>query len=131
MVVIIIISLVGSLLTYFFADKVKWTAVKSSSLLSLFFACSSLVLNNYVPYDNELYTLCFFGASFVGMTKITNLSYFWIGAGGITYGLLFNTVYQYFSNIGGALGSTACISIIVVFLMHKVFNKYSNKNSVQ
>jgi hypothetical protein len=134
MVIIVAISIAGSLLTYFFTNKVKWTAVKSSSLLSLFFACVSLILNYYVPYNHELYALCFFGASFVGMTTVPSFSYYWIGAAGIIYGLIFNGVFEYFSNIGGALGSTACISVIVVFLTQKAFNRYSNlknKNSVQ
>lgn len=130
MVGILITSTVGALLTYYFVDKVKWTTVKSSALLSLFFACGALIVNYYHPFNHELYSAYFFGASFVGMSSTSRLSYFWIAAAGLLYGILLFAFSDYFSGIGGGLGSTACITVIVVFLMSRVVTSKKNRASV-
>lgn len=127
MVGILLTSIAGAVLTYYFVDKVKWTTVKSSALLSLFFACAAMVLNNYYPFDHELYSTYFFGASFVGMSSTNKLSYFWIAIAGLIYGLLLFAFSDYFAGIGGGLGTTACITVIIVFLISKIAP--SNKKS--
>ena len=134
MVGIIITSIAGALLTYYFVDQMNWTTVKSSALLSLFFACTAMLINKHYPFEHELYSTYFFGASFVGMSSTSRLSYFWITIAGFVYGCLLFAFKDYFSGIGGGLGSTACITVIVVFLMDKltgILTKKQNKNSVQ
>ena len=92
------------------------------------------VINNYHPFEHELYSTYFFGTSFVGMSSTDRLSYFWIAIAGSIYGFSLFIFKDYFSGIGGGLGSTACITVIVVFLMNRLtglLTKEQNKSSVQ
>ncbi|MFT6746807.1 MAG: hypothetical protein ACJAZ2_001151 [Glaciecola sp.] len=129
MVGILLTSIAGTVLTYYFVDKVKWTTVKSSALLSLFFACSAMLINSYYSFDHELYSTYFFGSSFVGMSSSSKLSYFKIVIAGLLYGLTLYVFTDYFSGIGGVLGTTACITVIVVFLMSRIIPS-NKKNSI-
>ncbi len=123
MVGILITSVTGSLLTCCFIHRFKWTAVKSSAILTLLFATASSLVNHFAPFDYHTYNLYFFGASFVGMTSLDRISYFWIALAGLFYCLLLHTLKHYFAQIGGALGSLACIAVIVVFLVRKILEK--------
>lgn len=126
MVGIIASSVAGATLTYFFTQRVKWSTVKSSAILSLFFSCALMLTNHYYPFNHELYSCYFFGASFVGMTGKERLSYLGIAVTGLLYALVLFAFSNYFSGIGGALGSTACITVIIVFLT-KQFGERLNK----
>ncbi|MFT6716480.1 MAG: hypothetical protein ACJA0Q_001121 [Saprospiraceae bacterium] len=130
MVGILVTSIAGALLTYYFVDKMKWTAVKSSALLTLFFASAAMAVNAYFPFEHELYSTYFFGASFVGMSSTNRLSYLLITCSGLLYGVLLFLFKDYFSGIGGGLGSTACITVIVLFLVQQLSNKliYNTKS---
>jgi hypothetical protein len=129
MVGLIITSVAAALLTYTFVDRIKWSPVKSSAILSLFFASCTMMLNSYFPFEHELYSVYFFGASFVGMSSKNTINSLGITLAGLLYGFMLYVCKDYFSGIGGALGSTACITVIVVFLSKKLTSAVTKPHS--
>lgn len=128
MVGIILTSIAGSTLTFYFAEKLQWGAVKSSALLSLFFGCLSLVINQFYLFDHELYSLYFFGASFVGMSSKKHFSYFEIILAACLYGFLLSIFKEHFKGIGGGLGTTASITVIIVYLLKRLQKQLTRVN---
>lgn len=114
--ILIFTGVFGSLLTYYFNNKLKLGAVLSSSLLTsivagfIHFFPSSLPqeLVNHIP-------LIFIGSSFVGMVSSSQLSTFiGVSLAGLVYSLIYINMSKFFDGFGGALGTSACISLLVI-----------------
>ncbi len=126
--IIIITSIVGVVLTFYVSTKMEHGAVGASAGLSLivgiFFYLFPAVLSPYLTHNIPL---AFMGASFVGMVSEKIIRNYWpFVLAGIVFSILYLNTGSYFEGFGGALGTTASISVIVIMgigLLHKRFKK--------
>ncbi|WP_299002256.1 hypothetical protein [uncultured Tenacibaculum sp.] len=109
-------SILGAFLTFLVSTKYKQGPVRASALLTLIVAGVCFFFPELFPKDitNQI-PWVFFGASFVGMTsgKLTR-NYISIIFAGIVFGFIYTVSPDFFNGYGGALGTAACISILVV-----------------
>ena len=114
--IIFISSIAGVLLTFHISTKMEHGAVRASAGLSLivglFFYIFPEALSTYLPHNIPL---VFMGASFVGMVSEKIISNYWaLILAGIVFSILYLHTGTYFEGFGGALGTTASISVIVI-----------------
>lgn len=115
-VILIFTGVFGSLLTYYFNNKLKLGGVLSSSLLTCIVAGFIHFFPTYIPEQlaNHI-PLIFIGSSFVGMVSSNQLSTFiGVSLSGLVYSLIYINTSQFFDGFGGALGTSACISLLVI-----------------
>lgn len=114
--ILYLVGIIGSTATYYVNTKYKQGAVRSSALLTLivsgflyFFPhLLSTYLTQYIP-------AVFIGASFIGMVSKTQLStYFGLSLAGIIFTTILLNTSKFFNGYGGALGTSACISLLVI-----------------
>ena len=114
--VLILTGILGASLTYYLNIKLKQGPVRSSALLALlvsgFFFLFPDFFSNY--YSKNI-PLVFIGASFIGMVSAHQINnYVGISIAGIIFSLIFMKTSKFFDGYGGALGTSACISLLVV-----------------
>lgn len=125
-----ITSIVGATATFFVNVQLKQGAVRASALLSLIVALFfhlfpevlSTTLTTQIP-------VVFIGASFIGMVSNKVLNNYWlIGISGIIFTIIFLNTSKFFNGYGGALGTSACISLLTVMSLPVFFSrqKFSN-----
>lgn len=108
---------IGALLTYVVAHDLKQGVVRASAGLSLMVGLFFYGFPEILPLELTIdIPIVFLGASFVGMTGsklVKNRLLILIG------GLIFSGIYiassDVFVGYGGKLGTTACISSLMVF----------------
>lgn len=113
--ILITFALIGSFSTHCLIRYQKWHGVKASSFLSLLTAliCRFLILEQ--TYLVETLPIIFIGATFIGMVSFKQTSSFvGIAAATLIYCILFFYSSTYFQGYGGVLGTTACVSLLVV-----------------
>ena len=98
-------------------------AVKSSSLLTLVFCLILVLLGHQYEVAEAYWSALFFGATFVGMTGALHLKNFGLAMAASVYGLLFYFTNSFYNGIGGALGVSACFSVIFILILKGFFNK--------
>ncbi|REH44476.1 hypothetical protein C7448_1118 [Tenacibaculum gallaicum] len=109
-------SIFGAFLTFIVSTKYKQGPVRASALLTLVVSGLLYLFPEIFPQNLTQQTpWVFFGASFVGMTssKLTR-NYTSIIFAGIVFGFIYTVSPTFFNGYGGALGTAACISILVV-----------------
>lgn len=114
--IILIISILGVISTFYVSTKMDHGAVRASAGLSLivglFFYIFPELLSNFLTHNIPL---AFMGASFVGMVSEKIINNYWVlTAAGIIFSILYLNTGSYFEGFGGALGTTASISVIVI-----------------
>lgn len=114
--ILYLVGIIGSTATYFVNIHYKQGAVRSSALLTLIVASFfhffphvfSAYLTQYIP-------TIFIGASFIGMVSKNQLStYVGLGLAGVIFTTILLNTSKFFTGYGGALGTSACISLLVV-----------------
>ncbi|MEY8862130.1 hypothetical protein [Tenacibaculum singaporense] len=127
-------SVLGAFLTFLVSTKYKQGPVRASALLTLIVAgfcflfpqVFSESVTKQIPWT-------FFGASFVGMTssKLTR-NYTSIVFAGIIFGFIYTVSPTFFNGYGGALGTAACISILVIIGLNNLIrhSKVSKKKKI-
>ena len=116
---------IGALLTYVVAHDLKQGVVRASAglslLVGLFFYAFPDLISPRLTIDIPL---VFIGASFVGMTSsalVKNRLLILLG------GLIFSGIYlisgEVFVGYGGKLGTTACISSVIIFGLGSLLKK--------
>lgn len=115
-ILLIIISFAGSLGTFYCSKRFGWNPVRSSAGLSfivaLFLKIFPTLLSSYLT---ETVPVVFIGSTFVGMVSVKQTSsYFGIAFAAGIYSVIFLYSSQYFEGYGGALGTTACVSLLVI-----------------
>ncbi len=127
-IVIVATGMVSSVLTFYVNEHLNQGAVRSSALLSLavalFFFFFPALLS---PYLTVHIPVVFIGASFIGMVSPKIMSNFSLLAlAGLIFGLIYLNSSQFFTGFGGALGISACISILTV-LSFPVLKSYTRR----
>lgn len=109
----IIVGILGAWSTYKLAQVPSMGVVRSSALLSLLVG----LIFYFLPVNEELslVPVVFIGASFVGMTSVERISSdLQIMLAGLVFGLIFHYLSPTHAGFGGALGTSACLAVIVV-----------------
>ncbi|WP_158798940.1 hypothetical protein [Pedobacter sp. L105] len=116
LLILVAVSFISAIATFFVNERLKQGPVRSSAMLSLIVA----VYYHYYTGSMDSYLvknipLVFIGASFIGMVSSRLLSnYLLIGTAGIIFCLIFLHTSKFFNGYGGALGTSACISVLAV-----------------
>ena len=114
-IIILITALIGTLSTYIVGTHFHQGAVRSSAGLSLLVAILFAVLPEFSNNLSTTIPLVFMGASFVGMVSSNvNSNLFFIGLGGLVFGIIYPIMGGFFTGYGGALGTAACLSLMTV-----------------
>lgn len=124
-IIIILITTCTAPLTFYLSHTLKQGAVRASSLLalavSLFFYLFPNLLDHYLTTHIPAAVI---GASFIGMVSYdrlaTNLG---LSLAGLLFGVIFLNTSRFFDGYGGALGTTACISVLIVMCIPHLTSK--------
>ncbi|MBQ4832019.1 hypothetical protein J8L70_02075 [Pseudoalteromonas sp. MMG010] len=107
-----LIAFVGAYSTAYIAKGRYFNPVKASAITSLVAYCMFYLLSNQV----DLYSLLFFGGTFIGMSAPSRFGIYTIGASAIIFSILFNYLVPILDGYGGALGVSAFLSVCVCHL---------------
>ncbi|WBL26806.1 hypothetical protein [Zunongwangia sp. HGR-M22] len=112
----------GSLLTWFINNHKAQGAVRASALPSLVVGLFFYIFPNVVSdYLTKNVPLVFIGASFVGMVSINIISkWFYVAISGLIFSIIYLNTGKFFNGFGGALGTTACISVLVAIGLARI-----------
>ncbi len=113
---VIITAMTSALATYFLSVKLKQGPVRASSLIALVFSGALYFFPNLLPsHLSQNLPAVVIGSSFIGMVSSERLSTFLgIAFAGLIFAVIFINTSRYFDGYGGALGTAACISVLVV-----------------
>lgn len=113
--ILVLTGAAGAVLTYLANHHLKMGAVRASALLSLLVALILYLFPYLLPFHlTKHIPLVFMGGSFIGMVSqkvMGNIMLLVIS--GIIFSLIYLNSSQFFAGFGGALGTTACISVLV------------------
>lgn len=112
---LVLISMLGTLSTYYFQHLLKQSAVFASAITSLVFA----IIIHYIVDDFLPCAIVFFSASFVGMSskeRLPNIIYVLIAA--LVHAFLFFVYFEHYNGLGGKLGLMAMTSVLISVGIH-------------
>ncbi|SFC28280.1 hypothetical protein SAMN04487907_103200 [Zunongwangia mangrovi] len=120
--ILIFTGIFGALLTWFINNHKAKGAVRASALpsliIGLFFYCFPNLLSVFLT---KQIPLVFIGASFVGMVSIKIISkWIYVAISGLVFSLIYINTGKFFNGFGGALGTTACISVLIAIGLAKL-----------
>ena len=112
---VISISAVGALVTYYLHINNKLDVILASALPTLVFTLlckiAGIIFSSMIL---EILALVFFGATFVGMSNKVRLGrYHVIALAGVLYGLIYLSLSEAFAGYGGRLGITAAVAVLI------------------
>ena len=133
--ILIFTGIFSALLTWFINNHKARGAVRASALPSLivglFFYCFPNLLSEYLTWQIPL---VFIGSSFVGMVSINIISkWIYVAISGLVFSLIYLNTGRFFNGFGGALGTTACIAVLVAIGLAKLIEHrgIKKKNSFE
>ncbi len=116
-------ALVASWTTFYLHNRYsKISPVLASASLTLIVAliCHYISESAYLPIKEIPYV--FIGGTFVGMsTRKKAKSYLNITLSSLFFSIIYLNSSQFFQGYGGALGLSACISVLIVITSSKLF----------
>ena len=131
--ILIFTGIIGSMLTYYLNNTLKWGAILASAfpslLVGLFFYFFPFLVEENLA---QQIPVVFIGASFVGMVSNKVLHQpIYVVLAGLIFSIIYLNKAQFFNHFGGALGTTACIAVIAAIglatvIQHKGFRKKKN-----
>ncbi len=117
---IIIFGLIGGTLTYFLQHKYNLSPVLASGIVGLLFA---LVVPEIFTFG-AIYAIVLFQNTFIGMASKNRISNIFEAAiASIIGSLLFIVLFPHFQGLGGKLGTTAMISVLIIYQLKNVIIK--------
>ena len=129
-IILILVGTIGSYITYYLNNHIKLGAVLASAfpslLVGLFFYYFGEIVNETLQ---KQIPLVYIGSSFVGMVSKKILTHsIYVLLAGLIFSILYLNKGSFFNNFGGALGTTACISVVVAIslatlIKHKKIKK--------
>lgn len=119
---IYIAGMLGAIIPFYISVGLRQGPIRGSALPSFILALVWFLLNKYLSYNlPELIPIVFFGASFVGMVSPDIIKHVgWVGVSGLLFSFIFQITGITFEGFGGALGTTAGISCMVVIGIHQL-----------
>ncbi|HCV01643.1 hypothetical protein AAEU31_13215 [Pseudoalteromonas sp. SSMSWG5] len=106
---IAITALLGAYSTYFLAHHNRFDGIRASAATSII-AFSVLSL---LSVDVELYSVAFFGGTFIGMSAPKRFGIFTLAISSLLFAMLFEYLVPRLHGYGGALGVSAFLSVCV------------------
>ncbi|MFG1481670.1 hypothetical protein ABMA79_08650 [Halobacteriovorax sp. HFRX-2_2] len=124
MITAIGVSLIGALSTFHLSRFKKIGAIRASGLLTLVaYAILYFTVPNY-----EMMAVIFFGSTFVGMSCPTKMHNYTIVIGAVFFALFFQYLVPYLKGYGGALGTSAFLSVLIIQLTLYFGRKLARSN---
>lgn len=117
---IAVVAQFSTQLTHYLIVERKMGSIRASTSVTLLFIVFSTPFNFEV--NPILHAVCL-GASFVGMTDPKRLSIWSLGLASIAFSVIFSTLIQYLKGLGGALGTSAFVSCLFIYIISKQFNE--------
>jgi hypothetical protein len=113
--ILILTGILGALGTFIVNNDFDQGAVRASALLSLIVGLFFFSFPEVLPaYLTKNIPLVFIGASFIGMVSSRVISrYILVGIAGAIFSIIYLNTSEFFAGYGGALGTTAAISVLV------------------
>jgi hypothetical protein len=123
--ILILIGALGAVLTFYVSESLKQGAVRASALLSLivgaFFYTFPTALNLYLTQNIPI---VFIGTSFIGMVSAqVTRSYRLLAIAGGLFGIIYIHKSQFFDGYGGALGTLACVILLLTLSVYARISK--------
>ncbi|MFC6860318.1 hypothetical protein [Zunongwangia atlantica] len=120
--ILIVTGIIGALITWFINNHKAKGAVRASALPSLIVGLIFYFFPNFLSeYLTKQIPLVFIGASFVGMVSINIMAkWIYVAISGFIFSLIYLNTGKFFNGFGGALGTTACISVLVAIGLAKL-----------
>jgi hypothetical protein len=130
LLVLICIGFTGAVFTFYLNEEIKQGPVRSSALLSFTVALLFKIFDFDIdPYLVKNIPLVCIGSSFIGMVSSRLIKNYWlIGAAGFLFCVIFLNASRFFHGYGGALGTSACISILVILSIPIVTKRHRLTN---
>ena len=122
---LIIISLIGAMATFLLAKRNRFDGIRASTSLSIIAYWVFYAANLNV----ELYSLVFFGSTFVGMSAPKRFGLYTQFIAALIFSLLFEYLVPLINGYGGALGLSAFLSVCVCHLAILMGAPRSSKNA--
>lgn len=116
----LMISVTAALATYEFAKRPKIGSIRASCILTLMAFVGFSTINYFYTIDIHFMMTLFFGATFVGMSCPSKLSYLSIIFGALIFSGLFFNLVPVLEGMGGALGLSAFLSVYMMSLVKKM-----------
>jgi hypothetical protein len=113
-----IISVLGTLISFYTQHLLKQSAIIASALPSLIFALVMV----YLIKDYTACTVVFFSASFMGMSskeRIKNV--YLVLIAGIIHAFMFYIYFEHYNGLGGKLGLMALTSVLITIGLYYFF----------
>ncbi|MDM8173507.1 MULTISPECIES: hypothetical protein [Olivibacter] len=128
--ILFIVSFAAAISTFYVNEHLKQGPVRSSAFLSLTIAIFFFLFPKLLsPYLTTNIPVVFIGSSFIGMVSARLVSnYFLIGAAGLVFCTVYLNTSSFFNGYGGALGTSAAISLLAVLSLPilKASGKFTN-----
>lgn len=108
-------SILVTWLTFYFNRYLKFGAVKASSCIALLIGGIFQINDSYFHFnlDNDIPFVAI-GSTFIGMvTSRRHYRHFNFFVAPIIFTLLYHNISKEFNGFGGALGTAACISLVI------------------
>lgn len=120
----------GAIITFYVNEKLKQGPVRSSAVLSLLVALYFYFFPGGInPALVKNIPLIFIGSSFIGMLSSRLLRNYWlIGVAGMVFCIIFLNASRFFNGYGGALGTSACISLLSILSIPIITRKHRITN---
>jgi len=106
----------GAIATYYVNTRLKQGPVRASALLTLPVAAFCYFFPELLSvYLAKNIPVVFIGSTFIGMVSAQKMSsYVGIAIAGLVFALIYLNTSKFFDGYGGSLGTSACISILVM-----------------
>ena len=128
--VIIGTGALSAVTTFYLNAHLKQGAVRASAALAFVVALFFYVFPNLLAENltKAIPAVCI-GASFIGMVSEKVFKNFWlIAISGCIFSIIFLNTSNFFAGYGGALGTSACISLLTAMSLPVFFAKHRWKN---
>lgn len=128
--ILLLVGFLGAMLTFYLNEGLKQGPVRSSAMLSLIVALFFYFFPHIAdPFLVKNIPLVFIGSSFIGMVSARLVSSYWlIGLAGAIFCVIFLNTSRFFNGYGGALGISACISLLAILSIPIVTKKHRITN---
>lgn len=123
--ILYIVATIGSCSTFWLSTKAKQGPVRASALVTLPIALLFYVYPQLVEeYLTKNIPIVLIGATFVGMVSAQKLNtYLGLIIATLLYCTIFINTSKFFTGYGGALGTSACIAIVVTLCIPYLSSK--------
>lgn len=117
---VILVALITVLVTFEFGSYPKIGVIRASAGLTLLALIDLNLINYFYAIDIDYFMAVIFGASFVGMSSKKRFTYLDMSWAALIYGILFLYFLPLLEGLGGALGLSAFISVVIIHLIKEI-----------